>query len=140
MSKPQIIIDVEEVKDYFQTIEPQIEQSKAEAILAIDTKLNEATQDIQQQLASLFDFENWAGRSGHTYKTLFDTPTSGDITEEIRNTSSDALVASKVTEFDTPAAGQIQETLSIVEDAITVRKITTFNVDGSIDEAITEVI
>ena len=90
--------------------------------------------------AVYFQFENWRYRAGHTYKTLFDTPTSGDITEEIRNTTSDALVASKVTEFDTPAAGQIQETLSIVEGAITVRKITTFNVDGSIDEAITEVI
>ena len=94
------------------------------------------------QLPSLevFDFDNWRYRAGHTYKTIFDAPLAGDITEEIRNAISDALVASIETKFDTPSAGQIQETLFITEDSITIRKITTFNIDGSIDEAITEVI
>ena len=82
-------------------------------------------------------FELWASRSTNTYKTIFDSPTAGDITEEIRNTISGDLVASKVTEFDTPTVGQISETLHVVEDNVTVTKITTFNPDGSISEMIT---
>lgn len=82
-------------------------------------------------------FELWASRSTNTYKTIFDSPTAGDITEEIRNTISDDLVASKVTKFDTPTVGQISETLHIVEDNVTVTKTTTFNPDGSISEVIT---
>lgn len=82
-------------------------------------------------------FELWASRSTNTYKTIFDSPTAGDITEEIRNTISNDLVASKVTEFDTPTVGQISETLHIVEDNVTVTKITTFDPDGSISEVIT---
>ncbi len=82
-------------------------------------------------------FELWASRSTNTYKTIFDSPTAGDITEEIRNTISGDLVASKVTKFDTPTVGQISETLHIVEDNVTVTKITTFDPDGSISEVIT---
>ncbi len=82
-------------------------------------------------------FELWASRSTNTYKTIFDSPTAGDITEEIRNTISNDLVASKVTEFDTPTVGQISETLYIVEDNVTVTKTTTFDPDGSISEVIT---
>jgi hypothetical protein len=90
--------------------------------------------------AVYFDFNNWRYRAGHTYSTEFDTPTPGDIRETIKNTISEAVVATITTEFDTPSAGQIQETLYVVEDDITIRKITTFNLDGSIDAAITEVI
>ncbi|OEH86258.1 hypothetical protein BHU72_12040 [Desulfuribacillus stibiiarsenatis] len=86
--------------------------------------------------AVYFQFENWRYRAGHTYKILFDTPTTGDIKEEIRNTISNDLIASKVTEFDTPSIGQIQETLHVVEDNATVTKVTTFEVDGSITEVI----
>lgn len=105
------------------------------AIDEINTKIEE--NKTEYALFKNGAFELWASRSTNTYKTIFDSPTAGDITEEIRNTISDDLVASKVTEFDTPTVGQISETLYVVEDNVTVTKITTFNPDGSISEVIT---
>ncbi len=84
-------------------------------------------------------FELWASRTGHRYRTIFDTPNPGDITEEIRNSLSDDLVASKLTEFDAPTLGQITETLHVVAIAKTATKVTTFEVDGSITEEVSEV-
>lgn len=84
-------------------------------------------------------FELWASRTGHRYRTIFDTPNPGDITEEIRNSLSDDLVASKLTEFDAPTLGQITETLHVVEGNMMVKKVTTFEVDGSITEEVSEV-
>lgn len=83
-----------------------------------------------------FAFENWRYRAGHTYKTEFDTPSAGDITETIKVTLSGDVVATRVTEFNKPATGQIKETLSITEGSVSVAKVTTFNVDGSIDEVV----
>lgn len=86
--------------------------------------------------AVYFQFENWRYRAGHKYRTLFDAPTPGNITEEIRNSISEDLVASKITEFDAPAAGQIIETLHVVEGNVTVAKVTTFEVNGNILEVV----
>lgn len=83
-----------------------------------------------------FAFENWRYRAGHTYKTEFNTPTAGAITETIMVTLSEDVVAMKITEFNTPASGQIRETLYITEGDITVTKVTTFNPDGSISEVV----
>ena len=117
-----------------------MDNTLSDGSLLINGSVNEAklSVDVQNKLnkSTPFDFDNLYAFPGTTLMTLFDTPTPGDITEEIRNTLSNDLVASKVTKFDTPTAGQIQETLFVADEAVTVTKVTTFEVDGSITEVI----
>ncbi len=76
-----------------------------------------------------FDFDNFYGRQGHTYKTEKDVPTIGNIKTSIINTSTEAVVATMTTEKDIPTVGQIRTTLYVTEDNITITK--TLSIDGS---------
>ena len=65
--------------------------------------------------------------------TEFDTPTAGSITETIKLVSDDSTYATRVTTFDTPVAGAITET--IVCSALSVNNafITEFDTPTSSD-------
>lgn len=76
-----------------------------------------------------FQFDNWRYRAGCTYTTQNNYPTAGDITETVKLTADNTVIATRVTEFDTPAAGQIRETLHLVDGDVTVTKVTTFATD-----------
>lgn len=92
--------------------------------------------------ALYFAFENWRYRNGCYYLTEFDTPNAGDITESIKLVVDDSVIATKVTAFDTPTAGDITETLAITDGSIVVAKVTEFDTPtpGSIKETVTEAV
>lgn len=72
--------------------------------------------------------------------TEFDTPTAGSVTESIKLSSDDSVYATLITEFDEPTAGDITETLLCGDLGINNKVVTVFNVDGSITETSTEVV
>ncbi len=79
--------------------------------------------------------------SNDKYKiTEYDTPAAGDITETIKLKSDNSTYATIVTEFDTPAAGDITTTLTCSDLDINNKVVTVFNVDGSITETGSEVV
>jgi hypothetical protein len=61
----------------------------------------------------------------------FDTPNTGDITEEIRLKSNNSLYANFVTQFDTPNSGDITTTLECDALNIHTKTVTEFDtLDG----------
>ena len=82
--------------------------------------------------AVYFQFENWRYRAGHYYITVFNV--DGSITESIKNSIDESIVATKTTIFE--VNGDITETLNITDGNITVTKTTSFNADESITEVI----
>jgi hypothetical protein len=65
--------------------------------------------------------------------TEFDTPSAGDITESIKNKVDDSIYATVITEFDVPTAGDITETLTCADLGIANRVITEFDTPSTGD-------
>lgn len=59
--------------------------------------------------------------------TEFDTPTAGDITETIKLTADDSTIATLVTEFDTPTSGDITTTLTCVSLGLSSKVVVEFD-------------
>jgi hypothetical protein len=69
---------------------------------------------------------------GRYKSTQFNTPTAGDVTETIYITEGNVVFATLVTEFDTPSVGAITETLQCDELGI-LNKVTTLFDVGAFD-------
>ena len=72
---------------------------------------------------------------GRKKGTKFDTPSQGNITEEIRLVSDNSLYATLITVFDSPTLGDITTTLECTDLNIHNRVITEFDdLTGEITE------
>ena len=65
--------------------------------------------------------------TGRYKVTEFDTPLAGSITESIKLTVDDSVYATVVTEFDTPAIGSITETLTCTDLGLSSKVVTEFD-------------
>jgi len=79
---------------------------------------------------------------GHYVVTEFDTPTAGDITETMYKSADDTVFLTKVTEFDTPTTEDITITIECVELGIHNKSVTEFDTPtaGDIKETVSEVV
>ena len=79
---------------------------------------------------------------GHYVVTEFDTPTAGDITETMYKSADDTVFLTKVTEFDTPTTEDITITIECVEFGIHNKSVTEFDTPtaGDIKETVSEVV
>lgn len=57
------------------------------------------------EAADTFNFDNWSDKPGLYYLALKNTPSTGDWTEEIRETAGDALFASRINLKNNPSTG-----------------------------------
>jgi len=72
--------------------------------------------------------------SNDKYKvTEFDTPSAGDITETIKLKSDNSTYATIITEFDTPSAGDITVTLNCSALGLSNKVITEFDTPSAGD-------
>ncbi len=101
------------------------------------TLLSDTGNGLEEVLVA-HDFDAIAQSKGVTLVTEFDTPTAGDITETITDTATTDVIATRLTEFDTPSAGQIQVTVSVTGKGSAVH-VTTFDAPtaGDIQEVVT---
>lgn len=70
---------------------------------------------------------------GYHKTTEFDTPTAGDITESLRLSADNSLFATRVTKFDAPAAGNITVTIQCAALGINNKVVTEFDTPGAGD-------
>ncbi len=134
-------------QDYYDLTTAAFDAALAGYTSDIEDIIDDWTAWFAAQKVNIFDavyfyFENYRYRDGCYYRTRFDYPASGDITEGIYLTADDSVIATKTTEFDTPSTGNITETLYVAADAYTVKKVTVFDSPsaGYITETISEVV
>lgn len=85
-----------------------------------------------QLIYNLYNFDTLCQTLKGYYKvTEFDTPSAGNITETVKKISDDSVFGTKVTLFNTPTIGNIQETLIISSIGINVVKTTEFDTPSS---------
>jgi len=114
----------------------------------LDTYTESDANDIENAMetystsADLNAIFNMFNKVGYYKVTEFDTPTAGDITESIKLTADDSTYATLVTEFDTPTSGDITVTLVCSDLGINRKIVTEFDTPtaGDIKETCSEVV
>ncbi len=98
------------------------------------------TKGTHQELADAI-YSELMSFPGYYIITEFDTPTAGDITETMYKPN-DAVFLTRVTEFDEPTAGDITTTLQCTELGIHHKVVTEFDTPtaGDIKETASEVV
>ena len=97
----------------------------------------QGTPQNADNMNNLFDFDNLGSMAGNTCTTVFNP--DGSVTETIKDT--DSLVTNAVRSTAFPGSNVVEATTVYDDTGLIIlrqsTKTTTFNVDGSITEAIT---
>lgn len=105
------------------------------------TPVNASNLNVIEKKLIKYAFDNISAFPGYYKVTEFDTPTAGDITETIKLTADDSTYATRVTEFDTPTSGDITVTITCSEHSLEDRVVIEFDTPttGNITETASEV-
>ncbi len=89
--------------------------------------IDQAMKQNSDSINAMFNLDESGALQGYYKVTAFDTPAVGNITETLYKTADNSIFATRTTEFDQPIAGNIRVTLTCTAKGINSVTVTEFN-------------